>query len=258
MQMTKISRWLALSILGLAFKGGTAEAAPQFRAVTKESTALYAGPGDRYPMLKEAALVEKEVVIVLGNSTGGIWLNVMKKDGTEAWVPKNKLDLYRISDFELDELGEVLEMKRRITSSWIVDMGVHLSSSPHALGVAAMVWGVPFRNGLMARKIDQLEIGAGFIYGMRVTSNTSARNYSEMPIAAQWMFRMPPRGALMAGPKVGVALLQDKSISNKYSLLAGATMRFYPYDSFGFYLELFVVQKGGAYITRQAGISFRF
>ncbi|MBS1984865.1 MAG: hypothetical protein JST16_11910 [Bdellovibrionales bacterium] len=113
----------------------------------------------------------------------------------------------------------------------------------------------------MARKIDQLEIGTGFLYSSRIESSSgSSGAFAEMPMLVQWMFRMPPRGSLMAGPRVGGTLIQDSVDTSKgnFAFTWGASLRFFPYDELGFFLDLAVVHRTSLFLTRQAGISFRF
>lgn len=258
--MFTMGRWFKLlSVVMLVAASTAADAATlsQFRAVVKEPVTLQVGPGEKFPLMRDV-LAQGDVVLVLGNSTGGYWMNVMKVDGTEGWVQNSKLDVYRIPPYEMDDLEEVLQRKRRVTSRWVLDIDAMMSSAPVAAGIGMMVWWVPFTNGLTAMRIDQPEIGAGFHYLQRIVEAPKG-GYAEMPLAIQWMFRMPPRGSLMVGPKGGLALVQDANEpGRKFTMLVGAAARYFPYDNFGFNLEIFCAQRGDFFITRQAGVSFRY
>jgi hypothetical protein len=235
--------------------------ASQFRAVVKEAQTLSVGPSEKYPLLT-TQVVQGEAVLVLGNSTGGVWMNIMKSDGREGWIPATKVDLYKVPPYELDDLEEAWQRKRRVTSNWVIDAGTILASGPNAIGASATVWWVPFSNGLTAKKIDQLEFGAGFRYAVRVATKSSlnGKGFSEMPFMMQWMFRMPPRGSLMAGVKAGATLLQDTAGLNSsfYAFVWGASIRYFPFDNFGFFVDLVTAHRLNFFITREMGMSFRF
>lgn len=253
-RLFKLALALVLLVTTVAAQAATSS---QFRAVVKEPVTLQVGPGEKFPLMKEVA-AQGDVVLILGNSTGGYWMNIMKSDGTEGWVQNSKLDVYRIPPYEMDEFEEVLQRKRRVTSRWVLDLDAMMASEPVSAGIGMMVWWIPFTNGLTAQRIDQPEIGAGFHYLQRIIEAPKG-GYAEMPLAIQWMFRMPPRGSLMVGPKGGIALVQDANeASRKFTMLAGVAARYFPYDNFGFNMEIFCAQRGDFFITRQVGVSFRY
>lgn len=235
--------------------------ASQFRAVVKETQKLLMGPGEKYPELA-AEVKQNEPVLILGNSTGGVWMSVMQENGNEGWILATKLDLYKIAPYELDDLEEAWQRKRRVISNWVIDTGLVFSAAPNSLGIGATVWWIPFQKGLLAQKSDQIEFGAGFRLGTRVSNRGApdGSSFSEMPFMVQWMFRMPPRGSLMAGPKVGFSLMQDAANPDQSpaAFVWGATLRYFPYDNFGFFLDLVTIQRLKFFISREAGVSFRF
>lgn len=259
MGLNKRCAWIFGAVLASASSWGQV-AATQFRAVTKSAVVLNQGPGDKYSPT-EQTMNEGEVLLVLGTSTGGLWLNVMRNNGTEGWIPKDKAELYRVPIFQMDEMDELFQKKRRVTSDWIVDLTVRMASAPNALGLAGTAWWIPFERGLTGKKIDQLEVGFGVAYGLRIFNSTGldGKAYGEMAVLGQWMFRMPPRGSLMAGPKAGLAMVDDKATGKVAPhIVWGVAARYFPYDSFGFTMEILTAQRLDFFVTREVGVSFRF
>ncbi len=256
-----------MAFLGLAAPAG---AFSEFNGVVREAAPLYNGPNETSGK-NGVEVLPQQKVFVMGSSVGGHWSKVLTRNGKTGWIPLRLLDLERVSQLEYDTYYHAYQRETRRSSRVTMELGVSRGTVPMGLGAEAMLWFNPLLRGLINVNEDQFEVGVGYSYHLGVNPNAIAaedgaivspktKNFRSIPLLAQWLFRMGPRGNFMTGPRFGLAVVNDpfSRFENSLPMLGGWSVRYFPGEDFGVYVSGQALLSEANYYSGHFGLSFRY
>jgi len=219
-----------------------------------DNSLIRTGPSESFPALTEP-MRANDAVFLLGVSPGRRWYRIMKRNGFEGWVPRNRVHMAQLSEEEIDDLRAMRHLKTKITSRWILTAGATYGSTPLSVGAVAMPFLNLARNGVFGRKTEQIELGVGFGYHFY-----SKKYFYEVPFALQWIFRSAFWYHFMIGPRIGFSVVDDPNFRFDHSIPfeGGLHARYFFDDDWGVYFDALVVARSVIYYMGGAGLAVRF
>ncbi len=232
----------------------SAQAQGVWQGKAKVSSPLYKGPGETYGLMEDS-VVRGESLLISGISPGKKWYSVVKSNGVSAWIPLHRVERLSLPSEEAKELGTIFRLKRRVTSRFITQVSGTYGSRPLAVGARAQFFLNLTENGLVGKRVDQVEVGAGLGY-----HHYAKEPFFELPVHVQWIFRPPSTNSFMIGPKLGLSFMKDPTFPYDVAIPveAGLHGRYFWSDYYGYFFEGSMLIRSVIYYMGSAGFVARF
>lgn len=196
---------------------------------------------------------EKEQFFVLGYSKAKKWYRVLHPSGAAGWLPYWTLSFFDLSEEQQKKLNLYLARGMRPTYRWIFNGGMVWATDPFHLGYGGEGFINLRRKGLMGKNYDQFEVGSGFYYHL------SSETIYQIPVTAQWFFKVAYNGEMLMGPFWGFALAKDPRFRFDHALpvRVGIGLRHYWNEDWGYFVNAGILWRSKKNPFIAGGLSLR-